>query len=318
MMNTSSKPLKEHITPFLEYCEVEKGLTSKTQENYSHFLKKFTDWLASANKENLLPSELTEKDIWEYRLYLSRNRKNKLKNELKRSTQTHYLVAVRNVLAYFVDKDIQCLPPSKIKLPKEKNKSVKFLKLAQIEKLLLAPDTKIKIGLRDRAILETLFSTGLRVSELVGLNREQVDSPREEKCLEVPVAGKGGTTRTVYFSSRALDWIRNYVGTRRDADRALFINYRGPKNASRRLTPRSIEEIVKKYARTAGLSLIATPHTIRHSYATDLLSQGVDLRMIQEFLGHKNIATTQRYTHVVNKQLKDIHQQFHSGSRMKN
>ncbi len=189
--------------------------------------------------------------------------------------------------------------------------------LNQIEKLLLSPDTSIKVGLRDRALLETLFSTGLRVAELIDLNRDQIKTTADTEILEVSIVGKGGHPRTVYFSQRALRIIQKYLQSRDDKEKALFIRYKGPKSASKRLTPRSVESIVKKYAKKSGVPVMTTPHTLRHSYATDLLAQGVDLRMIQEFLGHRNIATTQIYTHITSQKLRDIHKKFHSGKGMK-
>lgn len=315
-MQNSDKPIIKHISSFLEYCEIEKGLSNKTQENYKLFLNRFTRWLAGQNKSDLKPHELSADIIWDYRLYLARNKSPKTGKLLNKSTQNHYLVALRTLLSYFAEKDIQSLPSDKVKLPKEKEKNVKFLKLKQIEKLLQCPNTKNITGKRDRAILETLFSTGLRVSELVNLNREQINPSKNETLLEVPIMGKGDHTRTVYFSPRALDSIKMYLDQRHDDEEALFINYSGPKRANRRLTPKSIEDIVKKYAKLSGLSILVTPHTLRHSFATDMLSQGVDLRLIQEFLGHKNISTTQIYTHVVNKQLKDVYIKHHGGQRI--
>ncbi len=176
---------------------------------------------------------------------------------------------------------------------------------------------KTPAGLRDKAILETFFSTGLRVAELVALNREQFANMRDKKDLEIGIIGKGGTPRTVYFSERALSWIKKYLNIRKDKEKALFLNYRARKDAESRLTARSIERVVKKYAILAGVPIFTTPHTLRHSYATDLLTQGVDLRTIQEFLGHKSILTTQVYTHVTNKRLRDIHRKFHSGKSLK-
>jgi site-specific recombinase XerD len=194
------------------------------------------------------------------------------------------------------------------------------LRLEQIEKLLLAPDTSNKIGLRDRAILETFFSTGLRVAELTSLDREQIKISKTSADLEIAVKGKGDKVRSIYFSERTLIWLKKYMNSRNDIDEALFINYKPGierTNAPRRLTTKSIEDIVKKYVIIAGLPVMATPHTIRHSFATDLLAQGVDLRLVQEFLGHRNIATTQIYTHVTNKQLRDIHKKIHRAKRLK-
>jgi site-specific recombinase XerD len=312
-MNKSQKTIIAHITDFLDYCEVEKGLSQKTQENYRRYLVKFENWLKGAKKESLLPHQLSPDDIWAYRLYLSRFVGSSGQG-LKKVTQNYYLIALRALLGYFTAKDIECTPADKIQLPKDAKaeKTIKFLSLEQIEKLLAAADKDTPESLRDRAILESFFSTGLRIAELVALNREQFANIKDKKDLEIGIIGKGRHPRTVYFSERALNWVKKYLQTRKDKDKALFIHYRARKDADSRLTPRSIERTVKKYALLSGIPFFTTPHTLRHSYATDLLSQGVDLRSIQEFLGHKSIMTTQIYTHVTNKRLKDIHKQFHS------
>jgi len=317
-MKKSDIPIIKHITDFLDYCEVEKGLADKTQRNYKRYLRKFEQWLKKTKKDDLLPHELTAEDVWAYRLYLSRFA-DKKGRPLKKVTQNYYLIALRALLGYFVAKDIQSIPPGKIALPKDakREKTVKFLNLEQIEKLLLSPNTKKVAGLRDRAILESLFSTGLRIAELVALNREQFANVRDKKDLEIGIIGKGGHPRTVYFSERALSWVKKYLESRKDKEKPLFIHYRAREDAEARLTARSIERIVKKYAILAGVPIFTTPHTLRHSMATDLLTQGVDLRTIQEFLGHRNIVTTQIYTHVTNKRLRDIHRQFHSGKNLK-
>lgn len=312
-----SQPIIEYLNDFLDYLEIEKGLAAESQKNYARFLKKFFDWLGKEGLIKLKPSSLSADHIWKYRLYLSRSA-GKEKAGLKKSTQNYYLIALRNLLGFFVEKDIPSLAPDKVKLAKDKSdKEVNFLKIEQLERLLLAPDTKTAIGLRDRAILETLFSTGLRVAELTRLNRDQLRIKPTTNFLEISVIGKGSKIRTVYFSSRAVDCLKKYLEARDDLDPALFVNFNpgkkngGEKNGSRRLSIRSVENIVKKYIVASGLPTSATPHTLRHSFATDLLSQGVDLRLVQEFLGHANIATTQIYTHVTNKQLRDIHKKFH-------
>ncbi len=317
-MKKSDTPIIKHIPDFLDYCEIEKGLSSNTQENYERYLKKFIFWLKKKKKESLLPHELTADDIWQYRLYLSRSL-NKKGESLKRITQNYYLVALRAFLSYFTAKDIISLPADKITLPKDaKNeKSIKFLTLDQIEKLLTSPDIKKEEGLRDRAILESLFSTGLRIAELVSLNRDQFGDIKNKNDLEIAIIGKGNRPRTIYFSERSLHWIKEYLEKRKDIEKPLFINYRARKDSDRRLTSRSMERLVKNYAIKAGVPIFTTPHTLRHSYATDLLSQGVDLRTIQELLGHRSIATTQVYTHVTNKRLRDIHRKFHGGGKLK-
>ncbi len=317
-----TKPIIKYLTDFLDYLEIEKGLSNKTQENYSRFLNKFFKWLADNNYADMKPNELSPAVIWKYRVFLSRRVDPVRKKLLKKSTQNYYLIALRALLEFFIEKDIDSLPPGKIKLAKDRSeKEVKFLTLNQVESLLLSPDTSKIIGLRDRAILESLFSTGLRVAELVALNRDQFKINNDTKELEVVIVGKGEKTRTVYFSERAVRWLNKYLSKRKDMDEALFINYKPgieKTGKSRRLTTKSVEDIVKKYVKIAGLPIMATPHTLRHTYATDLLSEGVDLRLVQEFLGHKNIATTQIYTHVTNKRLRDIHKKFHSGKNLKN
>ena len=311
-------PIIKTIPDFLDYCEIEKGLSNNTQRNYKRYLNKFVLWLKITKKESLKPYEFTADDIWNYRLYLSRFQDEKGK-PLKKVTQNYYLIALRALLSYYTDKDIVSIPANKVKLPKDakKEKTIKFLNLEQIEKLLLAPNTKTKVGLRDRAILESFFSTGLRIAELVALNKEQFSNIKNKKDLELSIIGKGDSPRTVYFSERALSWIKKYLETNRYEEKALFVHYRSRKDVDNRLTARSIEKTIKRYAILAGLPVFTTPHTIRHSYATDLLNQGVDLRTIQEFLGHKSIITTQIYTHVTNKRLQDIHRQFHSGKKLK-
>ena len=220
-MKKSEKIIIKHIPDFLDYCEVEKGLADRTQKDYNQYLKKFVEWLKNTKKEALLPHELTSDDIWAYRLYLSRYTDEKGRS-LKKVTQNYYLIALRALLGYFTAKDIVSLPADKITLPKAAmaEKTVKFLNLEQIERLLLAPNTNSHQGLRDRAILETLFSTGLRIAELVALNHEQFANVRDKKDLELGIIGKGSHPRTVYFSERALSWLKKYLETRKDkADR---------------------------------------------------------------------------------------------------
>ena len=312
---------KEVLAIIVDYLEIEKGLSNKTQENYTRFLNKFFNWLIDTNQENVKPKALSPNMIAKYRIFLARHIDPKKKTTLKKSTQNYYLIALRSLLEFFVEKDIESLPPSKIKLAKDKSdREVKFLSLDQLEKLLLAPNKAKEAGLRDRAILETLFSTGLRVAELRSLNRDQLRIKDNTKDLEIAVVGKGSKVRAVYFSNRAIDAVRDYLKVRKDMDEALFINYKpgiAKTSEDRRLTTKSIEEIVKKYVKIAGLPVFATPHTLRHTFATDLLSKGADLRLVQEFLGHRNIATTQIYTHVTNKQLRDVHKKFHSGKDLR-
>jgi len=320
-MQNANLPIVKHIPNFLDYCEVEKGLSPVSTRNYDNFLKMFKGWLKDCNLETLKPQDLTAEHIWNYRLYLSRKKDSK-GQYIKKTTQNYYLIAVRNLLKYFTDRDIKSLPSEKIKLPKltDKDKAIKFLKFDQVARMFEMPDTSKPDGLRDRAIIEALFSTGMRVSELTSLNIRLFDVNNLIKGkftdLELTINGKGGSTRTVYFSNRALKWLAEYLKTRKDLYPPLFINYKKTRgDTEHRLTPRSVERLVKKYTAMAGLPVDATPHTLRHSFATDLLSQGADMRSVQELLGHKNIVTTQIYTHVTNQQLKEVHRKFHSGEK---
>jgi len=333
-MKQSNKPIPHHLNDFLDWLEIEKGLSSKTQENYSRFLKNFLDWLKKNKLDNLKPHELSPDHIWQYRVFLARQyvsrknqsfdklridpEQNRMGQSLKKNTQNYYLIALRSLLNYFADRDIISLPSEKIKLAKDKgDKQVRFLNIEQLEKLFSIPDTSKIYGLRDRVILETLFSTGMRISELTALNRDQIKIKPGMTDLELIIVGKGERIRTVYLSQRTLFWLNKYLETRKDKEKSLFINYRSKRNTPKRLTPRSIEKLMKKYAALAGLPLNTTPHVMRHSFASDLLAKGVDLRTIQEFLGHKSIAATQIYAHVTSKKLREIHRKFHSGRRLK-
>ena len=310
-MKDHASPIKDHILDYLDWLDLEKGLSQSSQRNYFKFLKRFLEFLKVNSLEELKPGELTPDHIWNYRLFLSRQYKKNAASSLKRSTQNHYLVALRSLLTYFVKRDIPTLPPEKVDIPKDtEEKKIHFLNLEQIEKLLQVPDTTKTIGLRDRAILETLFSTGLRIAELVALNKEQVTIKEKVSDLELVIVGKGNRTRPVYISQRAYFWLDKYLRSRADNERALFVNY-GGRNPLSRLSARSIERSVKHYALMAGLPLTTTCHTLRHSFATDLLSKGADLRTVQEFLGHKNVATTQIYTHITKPHLREIHRNLH-------
>ena len=318
-MKKSQKTIIQHIDGFLEYLDIEKGLSNKSQETYGRFLKKFEKYMRMNKMTSLLPHQFTDEHIWKYRVYLSKTFNKNTNEPLKKSTQNYYLIALRNFLNYFADRDIICLPAEKIKLIRQKGeREIKFLNLEQVEKLLLAPDISDIRGLRDRAILETLFSTGTRVSELSSLDKEQLKIKPTTTDLEISITGKGGKIRTVYFSERAIKILRKYFDKRNDKEKALFISYKGPKkNTGERLSNRSIENIVKKYAIISGVPNTTTPHVLRHTFATDLLNAGVDIRMVQEFLGHSSISTTQIYTHVTSKKLRDIHRKFHSGEELK-
>ncbi len=318
----SQKPIIEYLYPFLDYCEIEKGLSNNTQRNYRQYLKIFMNWLRHTNNQKLRPEELTAKHVWDYRLYLARGYKSPRGDSLARKSQNYYLIAVRALLDFFAERDITSLPSAKIKLAKQKTEeNISFLEVHEIERILQLPNTTKPEGLRDKAILETFFSSGMRISELTALNVDQVSILKGKKdpnmTIELSIIGKGKRVRTIFLSPRAGGWIRAYLATRGDDEKPLFINTRTRNPEMRRLSPRYIQVVIGKYARAAGLSKKVTPHTLRHSYATDLLFHGADLRSVQELLGHKNVATTQIYTHVTNKRLRDIHEKFHGGSRMK-
>jgi len=313
-----SLPLKEHILPFLDYCEIEKGLSNNTQRNYEQYLKLFVRWLSINGTPNLTPEALTPKHVWDYRLFLARTYKTNRGEYLGKKSQNYYLIALRALLDFLADRDVSTLPSSKIKLAKQKaDETITFLDVRDILKLLELPDTKTTIGLRDRTIMELFFSSGMRISELVALNRAQLSAlsdNNESRTYELSIVGKGKHIRTIFMSPRAAHWLRLYFKTRTDACKPLFINYRAKDPNERRLTPRAIQLMISRTARLAGLSKKVTPHTLRHTYATDLLEHGADLRSVQELLGHQNVATTQIYTHVTNKRLRDIHEKFHGGN----
>lgn len=264
-MQKGTKSIPHYRQDFLDWLDIEKGLASRSQENYARFLQPFLAWLAVTHLEGLRPHELTSRHVWDYRAYLSRRYRPRMKKPLSRATQNYYLIALRALLNFFADRDIRSLPAEKVKLARERGeRQVRFLTLEQVERLFAAPDTRIPAGLRDRAILETLFSTGMRIGEVVALNRDQVRVRPGMRELELGIVGKGGRARTVYFSERAIAWLGRYLAVRRDRERALFVNYRSRAGAPRRLTARSIEELIKRYALRAGLPLSTTPHVMRH------------------------------------------------------
>jgi len=306
--------LPELISQFLEYLEIEKNCSKLTIRDYRHYLEVFEKWFTSSLPDGSL-KDLDLMTVRKYRVFLA-NRADDKGMTLKRVTQNYYVIALRSFLRFLIKNDYQTLEPSKIDLPKTESRSLKFLERDQVDRLVTSVDTSEEEGIRDRTILELLFSTGLRVSELVKLNRDQINLDRKE----FGVIGKGGKARIVFVSQRAADWIKRYLEKREDVYKPLFIRYSGSKSEENsgermRLTPRSIERIVKKYVRAAKIPVDATVHTLRHSFATDLLTNGADIRSVQEMLGHKNIATTQIYTHVTNKQLREVHSAFHSGNK---
>jgi len=306
--------LHGQIDNFLEYLEIEKNCSKLTIRDYRHYLEVFEQWFI-ATLPNKTIKNLDLSLVRKYRVFLANHTDSKGKTR-KRVTQNYYVIALRSFLRFLIKNDIETLEPSKIDLPKTESRSLKFLERDQVERLVSMPDTSTESGTRDRAILELLFSSGLRVSELVSLNQDKINLERRE----FGVIGKGGKGRIVFISDRAAEWIKRYQGFRKDSFKPLFIRYskgvqEEDNGAKMRLSVRTMERIVKKYTRLARLPVDATVHTLRHSFATDLLMNGADIRSVQEMLGHKNIATTQVYTHITNKQLRDVHKAFHSGNK---
>jgi len=310
-MTTELEQLKRE---FLEHVEIEKGNSLKTVNNYDHYLTRFFEFTKATN-----PKEITDDKVREFRLYLNRQPGVKTKGQqagtLKKNTQNYHLIALRSFLKYLMKRGITSLSPERIDLAKIKERSLDLISTDELNRLLNAPltlpitdkksDTQKR--LRDKAILELFFSTGLRLSELCSINRD-LDLSKDEFSIR----GKGEKVRVVFLSDSAKDAIREYLKVRKDMDEPLFIQYSQNGAKGNRLTPRSIERTVKYYAIVAGISKKVTPHIIRHSFATDLLSNGADIRSVQMMLGHANIATTQIYTHITDKQLRDVHKKFHS------
>lgn len=314
MDSSAPTKLQGFINQFLEHLEVERNCSKLTIRDYRHYLDVFYDWFSSTQPHKSI-EDIDLALVRQYRVFLAR-RTNDKGMTLKRVTQNYYTIALRSFLRFLIKNDHKTLEPSKIDLPKTESRSLKFLEREQVERLVTAVDTSTEEGIRDRTIMELLFSTGLRVSEIAKLNKEHINLDRKE----FGVIGKGGRARVVFISDRAADWIDRYIRERKDVYKPLFIRYSGlvideNEGEKMRLTVRSIERIVKKYVKAARLSVDASVHTLRHSFATDLLTNGADLRSVQEMLGHKNVATTQIYTHVTNKQLKEVHEAFHSGNK---
>lgn len=311
-----SKPkneLPQTIEGFLEYLEVEKGSSALTLRNYRHYLMRFYEWMKKQGVPLNLKS-ISPTLVHRYRLFLARI-VDKRGRYLSRKTQGYHCIAIRSFLKWCLKNDLDVMAPEKIELPKVSERQVRFLTGKDVDRLLNAPSLSTIVGKRDKAILEVLFSTGLRVSELVSLNRDTVNLKRRE----FGVVGKGGKARVVFLSSRAVSWLEEYLSSREDRFKPLFIRHSKnvPASASDedvRLSVRSVQRILKKYSRKVKLPIEATPHVLRHSFATDLLMAGADIRSVQEMLGHKNIQTTQIYTHVTHKHLKEVYDAFHNKS----
>ena len=298
------------IDDFLEYLEVEKGSSPLTIRNYRHYLTRFLNWLTSEGIRLHLV-DINPEIVRQYRVYLSRRSDGK-GGTLSRKTQAFHVISLRSFLRWLIKNDFKVMSPDKIDLPKISDRQVKFLSGEQVDRLLNAPSLSTIQGKRDKAILEVFFSTGLRVSELTKLDRDKLDLERRE----FGIVGKGGKARVVFLSTRSVKWLGDYLKARDDHFKPLFIRHKGKVDPSTpdekmRLTPRSVQRMIKKYSEKMKLPVDVTPHVLRHSFATDLLMAGADLRSVQEMLGHKNVSTTQIYTHVTHKHLKDIHEAFH-------
>jgi site-specific recombinase XerD len=298
------------ITEFLEYLQVEKGSSPLTIRNYKHYLSRMLGWMEAQHiREDL--KDINPEIVRSFRVYLT-TLPGEHKSQLTRRTQGYHVIAIRSFLKWLIKNDFAVMAPDKIDLPKVEDRQVKFLSGEQVDRLLNAPSLSTIQGKRDKAILEVLFSTGLRVSELTKLDRDKVNLDTRE----FGIIGKGGRARVVFLSSRATDWLVKYLNERTDHYQPIFIRHKGKiepttPDEKMRLTPRSVQRLIKKYSHKVKLPVDVTPHVMRHSFATDLLNAGADIRSVQEMLGHKNISTTQIYTHVTNKQLKDIHSAFH-------
>lgn len=306
-MEEEQKFISDYILDYVEHLEVEGGRMPKTAENYRHYIERFVEFTG-----DIPVKDITAEVVRKYRLWLNRYRNDK-GDELATITQSFHLIALRGFLGYLSKRDIESLAPSKIELPKVARKQVTFLHYDEVRRMIEEIDISSEQGLRDRAIVELLFSSGLRVSELVNLNRDHINTKRREFM----VRGKGQKDRPVFISQVAADWVDRYLDARQDSLVPLFISYSRnlPPSTSgdyRRLNARSIQRMVTKYAKLAGITKHVSPHTMRHSYATDLLMNGADLRSVQSMLGHSNIATTQIYTHVTDAHLKEVHEKFHS------
>ncbi|MBQ2660105.1 tyrosine-type recombinase/integrase [Candidatus Saccharibacteria bacterium] len=303
------------INDFLEALEVEKGRKKRTIEDYRLYLERFYSITSEFVTPPYTPEKITSELVRKYRLRLNRH-KNSQNQSLSILTQSYHLIALRGFLKYLARRGISSLDQSLIDLPRAERKQVTFLHFDEIESLLDQIPSDTETGLRDRAIIELLFSGGLRISELISLNRDSINLTRREFV----VRGKGSKDRPIFISTSAADALKDYLCIRHDSLPALFLNNSNNQQAVdtsgnfRRITPRSVQRIIEKYARAAGITKHVTPHTLRHSFATDLLMNGADIRSVQALLGHSDISTTQIYTHVTDAHLKDVHERFHSNT----
>lgn len=300
--------LSELILDYIEHLEVEGGRSAKTAENYRLYLERFVEFT-----NDITVDKITTEVLRKYRLWLNRYKNEKDGGELAIITQGYHLIALRGFLGYLAKRDIASLSPEKIELPKVSRKQVTFLHYDEVSRMLDAIPLDDEQGLRDRAIVELLFSSGLRVSELVNLNRDHVNTTRREFM----VRGKGQKDRPVFIGEAAAERVKDYLAARLDNLPPLFLGYSRNNISSttgdyRRLTARSIQRIISKYARLAGITKHVSPHTMRHSFATDLLMNGADIRSVQSMLGHSNISTTQVYTHVTDEHLREVYEKYHS------
>ncbi len=337
---------QKYLKEFLSYLEIERNRSSLTIRNYEFYLKRFFDWFHLKKTEGKL-KDVSDEVIREYRLWLNRFVDQKFKQTLKKNTQNYHLIALRSFLKYLAKRDIQSLAAEKIELAKMPERHVEFLEGEELQRLLEAPlclpqspfekrelndQSPVSkreqaavsiIQLRDKAIMELLFCTGMRVSELTSLRRDSINFNKEEFTIR----GKGGKLRVVFLSEQACHWIKKYLDARRDMDMSLFVSHdRAGKQRDvvndkkthgvNALTPRSIQRMVHFYAQVAGVTKTITPHSLRHSFATDLLTNGADIRAVQTMLGHSSITTTQIYTHISDKHLKEVYQKYHGKKRI--
>lgn len=310
--------LTELIQDFLEHLEIEAGRSRKTVDNYRLYLERFLEIVQEIlNKDTVLASDLDREVLRKYRLQLNRYGSENGGDDLKVITQAYHLIALRGFLKYLARREIKSLNPALVELPKVVRKQVTFLHYDEVEDMLEQIDLSTESGLRDRAIIELLYSGGLRVSELTGLNRDSINLERREFM----VRGKGSKDRPIFISEACADRVQDYLDARTDSLPALFLNNSRNLQAVdqsgnyRRMTARSVERIVEKYARLAGITKHVSPHTLRHSFATDLLMNGADIRSVQSMLGHADISTTQIYTHVTDAHLREVHEKFHSETK---